>query len=149
LQNPRLRIPAGARTSRIEHRVAFYETDAMAVVHHSNYVRFLELARVRFLEDHDEPYTRYVEQGFHVVVTRVDISLRRPTRFDETLAITCWLEWVRAASLAFGYQIHCGDQLTALGGTEHAVVDLSGRPVRMPESRRERFLQLLGAKPEG
>lgn len=147
MANPRLRIPEGARTSRIEHRVAFYETDAMAVVHHSNYVRFLELARVRFLEDHDEPYTRYVEQGFHVVVTRVDIQLKRATRFDETLAITCWLEWVRHASLGFGYHIHCGDQLSALGGTEHAVVDLAGRPVRMPEARRDRLLGLLGAKP--
>jgi len=142
----RLRIPERARTSRIDYRVPFYDTDAMAVVHHANYVRYLELARVRFLAEHDEPYTRYVEQGYHVVVTRVDIQLKRATRFDETLSVICWLEWVRHASLGFGYQIRCGEELSALAATEHAVVNLSGRPVRMPDARRERLLALFSGE---
>src|SRR2546423_14696124 len=104
----------------------------MGVVHHANSVRSLELARVRFLKDHDEPYQRYVEQGYHVVVTRVDIRLRKPTRFDELLTITCWLERVRNASLAFGYRIECEGELTATALTEHGVVDLRGKVVRMP-----------------
>jgi YbgC/YbaW family acyl-CoA thioester hydrolase len=100
--DPRLRIPDGAATSALEYRVPFYDTDAMAIVHHANYVRYLELARVRFLQEHDEPYSRYVAQGYHVVVTRVDVSLKRATRFDELLRVTCWLERVRNATLAFG-----------------------------------------------
>lgn len=144
----RLRIPEAAKTSRVEYRVPFYDTDAMGIVHHANYVRYLELARVRFLEDHDEPYARYIEQGLHVAVTRVDIQLKRATRFSETLAVTAWLEWVRNASLAFGYQIHCGEALSAVAVTEHAVVNTQGRPVRMPEARRDRMLSLV-APPAG
>ena len=143
MRNPRLQIPARAKTSQLAYRVPFYDTDAMGVVHHANYVRYLVLARVRFLQDHDQPYQRYVEQGFHVVVTRVDIELKRATRFDETLDVICWLERVRHASLSFGYQIRCGDQLTAVAGTEHAVVDMQGRPVRMPDARRTRLLGLF------
>lgn len=145
--DPRLRIPDGAVTSAIEYRVPFYDTDAMAIVHHANYVRYLELARVRFLQEHDEPYSHYVKQGYHVVVTRVDVALKRPTRFDELLRVTCWLERVRNATLAFGYQIHNAGQLTLTGGTEHGVVNLEGRPVRMPEARRDRLQKLLGVKP--
>ena len=74
----RLRIPERARTSRIDYRVPFYDTDAMAVVHHANYVRYLELARVRFLAEHDEPYTRYVEQGYHVVRVGDQILIVEP-----------------------------------------------------------------------
>ena len=143
MRNPRLQIPERAQTSRVAYRVPFYDTDAMGVVHHANYVRYLELARVRFLEEHDQPYPRYVEQGFHVVVTRVDIELKRATRFDETLEVICWLERVRHASLSFGYQIRCGEHLTALAGTDHAVVDMQGRPVRMPDPRRARLLALF------
>lgn len=143
-----MHIPAGAATSQVEYRVPFYDTDAMGIVHHANYVRYLELARVRFLQEHDEPYKRYVAQGYHVVVTRVDVSLKRPTRFDELLRVTCWLERVRNATLAFGYQIHNDDQLTLTGGTEHGVVNLEGRPVRMPEARRDRLLALLGSRVE-
>ena len=34
----------------------------MGVVHHANYLRFFEEARVRWLEEHDRPYTYYLEQ---------------------------------------------------------------------------------------
>lgn len=33
--------PQGAAITKVRHHVAFYETDAMGIVHHSNYVRFL------------------------------------------------------------------------------------------------------------
>jgi acyl-CoA thioester hydrolase len=140
-------MPPNAVTSSVDYRVPFYDTDAMAVVHHANYVRYLELARVRFLEQHDEPYQRYVEQGLHVVVIRVELELKRATRFAETLTISCWLERVRYASLRFGYQIRCGSALSALGRTDHAVVNLQGRPARMPEPRRLRLVGLASAKP--
>jgi len=138
-----LRIPERAPTSRVEYRVPFYDTDAMAVVHHANYVRYLELARVRFLQEHDQPYVQYVEQGIHVVVTRVEIKLQRATRFDESLAITGWLQRVRNASFSFGYVIDCRGQLTASASTEHAVVDLQGKLRRMDEAHRARLLRLV------
>jgi hypothetical protein len=53
----------GAALTTFRHVVAFYETDAMGIVHHSNYVRFLELARVQFMADHDQPYSAYVAGG--------------------------------------------------------------------------------------
>lgn len=138
-----LRIPEGTRTSSVDYRVPFYDTDAMGVVHHANYVRYLELARVGFLREHDEPYTRYVERGIQVVVTRVELQLRRATRFDQTLRICCWLERVRNASFDFGYQIRCDGELTAVARTEHAVVDLDGKLLRMSESHRARLLGLV------
>jgi acyl-CoA thioester hydrolase len=145
VQDPRLVIP-DAPIARVSYRVPFYDTDAMGVVHHSNYVRYLELGRVRFLDQHDEPYIRYVEKGLHVVVTRVDLRLKRATRFDETLTVTCWIERVRHASLTFGYQIHCDEALTALAQTEHAVIDLQSKPVRIPEANRARLLALAAPK---
>jgi acyl-CoA thioester hydrolase len=139
----RLTLPERTPLSRIEYRVPFYDTDAMGVVHHANYVRYLELARVRFLKDHDEPYQHYVAQGYHVVVTRVDIRLRKPSRFDDALAITAWLERVRNASLTFGYQIQCGGELISTALTEHGVVDMQGKVVRMPPDRRAHLLALV------
>ncbi len=139
----RLMLPEGAPTSSVEYRVPFYDTDAMGVVHHANYVRYLELARVRFLQEHDQPYGRYVEQGIHVVVTRVEIQLRRATRFDELLSVTGWLERVRHASFGFGYQIRCGQELAAVATTQHAVVDLQGNLQRMSAEHRARLLALV------
>jgi acyl-CoA thioester hydrolase len=143
MRSHRLHIPAAASTSTIEYGVPFYDTDAMGIVHHANYVRYLELARVRFLREHDEPYQHYVAQGFHFVVTRVDIQLRRATRFDELLKVTCWLERVGAVSLEFGYQIRCKDELSALAKTEHGMIDNRGKLARIPGPRRTHLLSLL------
>jgi acyl-CoA thioester hydrolase len=146
MRNHRMQIPASPYISSVEYQVPFYDTDAMGVVHHANYVRYLELARVQYLRDHDQPYQRYVEQGMQFVVTRVDIQLRRATRFDERLKVTCWLERVRSVSLDFGYQIQCGQDLTALGFTEHGLVDRQGKLARIPADRRELLLARVPAR---
>ena len=141
----RLVIPDNTAKSEVAYRVPFYDTDAMGIVHHANYVRYLELARVRFLKDHDRAYQSYVAQGYHVVVTRVDIRLRKPSRFDDELYVTCWLERVRNASLTFGYQIQCSDgrELISTALTEHGVVDMQGKVKRIPLEHRARLLSLV------
>jgi acyl-CoA thioester hydrolase len=116
--------------------VPFYETDAMGVVHHSNTVRHLELARIAWLDEHDLPYRDYVEQGMHMATTRVEIDYRGAVRFDDELWITVWCEWVRGASLRMAYALHVGDGLVGVAATEHAAVDEEGRVRRIPAERR-------------
>jgi acyl-CoA thioester hydrolase len=135
--------PAHALVTRVTHVVHFYETDAMGIVHHSNYVRFLEHARVRFLAEHDQPYERYVAEGFHVPVTRVEVQYRKACRFADEIAVSCWLAWARHASLGFAYQLHVGEQLVATATTDHAVTTQDGRPVRIPSAMRARMQSWL------
>ena len=75
----------------MHHRVPFYETDAMGIVHHSNTVRYMEIARVAWLEEHDQPYTVYIESGHHFATTRVEVDYLRPVRFDDVVDVTVWL----------------------------------------------------------
>jgi len=128
--------PAGATTSTTQHRVAFYETDAMGIVHHANYLRFFEQARVCWLEEHDRPYGAYLEEGIHFAVTRAEADYRLSARFDDRLEITTWIEWVRGASLCMGYRVCRGDDLLVSGSTEHAAVNDEGRVRRIPRERR-------------
>ena len=46
-----------------QHRVQYYETDRMQLTHHSNYLRFMEEARVDFLEQLGWGYNRMEEEG--------------------------------------------------------------------------------------
>jgi acyl-CoA thioester hydrolase len=140
----KLSPPAGAATTVYRHTVAFYETDGMGIVHHSNHVRFLELARVAFLGEHDRPYLEYVREGFHVPVIRVEVSYHQPCRFGDEVAVTCWLSWARHASLGFAYRLEVQGGLVACALSEHAIVDKEGRPCRLPETMRERIASWLG-----
>lgn len=118
------------------HRVPFYETDAMGIVHHANYVRYLELARIAWMDEHDRPYREYVEAGLHFSTTRVDLRYLRSAGFDDLLDVSTWIEWVGGASLGMGYEIDRDGARIAEGITEHAMVDTSGRPRRIPAERR-------------
>ncbi|MBM4244459.1 MAG: acyl-CoA thioesterase [Deltaproteobacteria bacterium] len=129
----------------ILHRVPFYETDAMGIVHHANYVRYLELVRIAWMDEHDRPYREYVRDGLHFSTTRVDLRYVRSSGFDDVLHVMTWLEWVAGASLGMGYEIDRDGVRVAEGLTEHAMVDTSGRPRRIPAEHRERFRGLARA----
>jgi len=135
--------PENSPITSVRHVVSFYETDAMGIVHHSNYVRFFEHARVQFLIDHDRPYTAYMADGLHMPVTRAEAIYVRPCRFPEPLDVVCWVAWARAASLGFAYRVSVDGQLAAYGATDHAVIDADGRPRRLPEGLKERLAAML------
>jgi acyl-CoA thioester hydrolase len=122
--------------------VPFYETDAMGVVHHSNYVRYLEIARITWLDEHDQPYAKYIESGRHFATTRVEVDYRRALRFDDSVEVVVWLEWVRNASLRLAYELRCEDAVVATAATEHASVDVQGRARRIPRERRDAFASI-------
>jgi acyl-CoA thioester hydrolase len=132
-------IPARATTVTIQHRVGFYETDAMGIVHHSNYLRVFENARVSWLETHDKSYTEWIEMGLHFAVTHAQLDYRQSARFDDILEVTTWLEWVRGASLAMAYTIVCDAILLVTGRTEHASINDEGRVRRIPRVDRDRL----------
>ena len=117
----------------------------MGVVHHSNFVRYLELARVAWLAEHDQPYTAYLEQGMHFATTRVEVDYRQSVRFDDTVSVDAWADWVRGASLRMLYTLRVGDTLVATAATEHASVDTSGRLRRIPRERRNALRALAAS----
>ncbi len=136
------------KTTTIRHRVPFFETDAMGIVHHANYVRYLEIARVAWMDEHDRPYKVYVAEGYHFSTTRVEFDYKRSAAFDDLVDVTTWLDWVRGASLAMGYELKRDDDVIGVGLTEHALVDHDGRLCRLPPEHRTRLtgLSVHGAR---
>ena len=85
--------------STLARRVAFHETDAMGIVHHANYLRYLEDSRILLLDEHDRPYRWYVDAGLHFAVRRVEIDYRRSAGFDDRLDVDVWVDAARGAAL--------------------------------------------------
>ena len=53
---------------KYERKINYYETDRMGVVHHSNYIRFLEEARSRWMEELNIPMEKLENEGFTITV---------------------------------------------------------------------------------
>jgi acyl-CoA thioester hydrolase len=145
--------PPGVPVTRHRHRVPFFETDAMGLVHHANYVRFLELARIRWMDEHHRPYREYVAEGLHFATTRVELDYLRGLRFDDEVEIAVWLAWARGASLRMEYALArvaagAADPV-ARAATEHAMVDTTGRVRRIPEAQRRAMAQIAAERAAG
>ena len=65
------------------HRVQYYETDQMKVVHHSNYIRWFEEARTDFLEKSGFSYAWMEEQGIIIPVLSVSAEYKAMVHYGE------------------------------------------------------------------
>jgi acyl-CoA thioester hydrolase len=119
-------------------RVAYYETDAMGVVHHSNYIRYFEDARVDWMRTSGLIAHHAPEGDFVFAVHELNCNFRRPLKFNDlfTVAVTPKLDGVR---IRLSYVITCEGKEVADGNTVLVPLDEKFRPARLPESARALF----------
>ena len=58
-------------------RVQYYETDAMGIVHHSNYIRYFETARTEFFRSRGYSYDRMEKSGVYMPNTKQQYFMTR------------------------------------------------------------------------
>lgn len=124
--------------------IRFAETDAMGVVHHSNYIIWFEAARIAWLEAAGSSYAAIARDGNHFAVTALHVDYRRTCRFGESIYVAVALTLLRSRQLAFDYEVRRRDDdaLLASARSEHVCVDLEGRVARIPETVLERLQQV-------
>jgi acyl-CoA thioester hydrolase len=122
-------------TERI--RVRFAETDAMAIVHHSRYLPYLEQARVAYLRHLGHPYTEQRESGVDSAVLECWLQYRRPLRFDEEVDVHLRLARLTRTTFEIAYLLTVDGEARAVAATVHGMVTRDGRPTRLPSWLRE------------
>lgn len=113
------------------HKVHYYETDKMGIVHHSNYIRWMEEARVAFLDQIGASFFDMEARGLQSPVVSVSCKYRRPTRFDDKIRIRVWIEKYNSILLKVAYEMYneTTGELAATALSEHCFVNAGGRPV--------------------
>ena len=70
-----------------ERVINYYETDRMGVVHHSNYIRFLEEARCRWLEYLGIPMEKLEKGGYTIPTLEVYCKYKKHVTSGDTITI--------------------------------------------------------------
>jgi acyl-CoA thioester hydrolase len=117
-------------------RVRYYETDAMGIVHHSNYLRWFELARTEYLRDIGTPYRAMEESGISSPVLEIHCRYLQPSRYDDRITARVRLTGYTAVRIELSYEIYCDNRLICDGWTRHAFLR-GGRPISPARSARE------------
>ena len=127
------------------HKVQFYETDGMSIVHHGNHILWMEEARSDFMDQLGWGYEKAVEAGIDFAVYSVSCSYKSMTRFGETVAITMKVTKLQAAKMELSYTMAdaATGQIRAEGTSVHFFYDRTkGKPVALKKALPEVYALL-------
>jgi acyl-CoA thioester hydrolase len=121
-------------TDLAEIQVAFADTDLMGIVHHSNYLRYFEVARVAWLKKQGINYAEWAKKGYHLPLVEIGCRYRKPARFEDVLLIEVKPS-LRGARVIFDYEVKNKEtgELIATGFTHHVTIDETFKIMKMPQ----------------
>lgn len=125
--------------------VAYYETDQMAIVHHSNYIRWFEEARIDFLGQIGLPYSKMEEEGILIPVLSASCDYKCAMRFGQQFQIR--MQITRFSGVKFYIQYEVTDpqtgRLHATGESSHCFVSKDMVPIRMKKEHPDIYESIM------
>lgn len=131
------------------HRVQYYETDKMGITHHSNYIRWMEEARVDYLDQIGWSYARLEEMGVISPVRAVECRYRATTSFNERITIHTAIEDFNGVVLRLRYSMENGEGTKVFEGySEHCFLNGESRILRLKKEYPDFHAALMALVPE-
>ena len=115
------------------HRAQYYETDQMGIIHHSNYIRWMEEARMNYLSRIGFPMETIEQKGFVSPVVSVQCRYKKPCRLNELIAISVRVKAYNGVKLVLEYEMHEQEsgELRTLGTSEHCFTNKEGEVIAL------------------
>ena len=128
-----------------EHKVQYYETDGMGIVHHSNYIRWFEEARVDLLEQLGFGYDRIEEAGYSGPVLEVSCQYKTMSKFGETVRIEASITQYNGVRMTLHYDIYdkATGTLRCTGDSRHCFINAEGKPAAYWNFRKAQRRKIL------
>ena len=113
--------------------VNYYETDRMGIVHHSNYIRYFEEARLDMMDKIGLQYAQIETRGIMIPVLFVECNYIKPLRFGDVFRVEPKLTKYTGLKMEVSYEIYHEktDELVTTGKTGHCFLYPDMKPVRM------------------
>lgn len=118
------------------HKVNYYETDKMGITHHSNYIRWMEEARIHFLDQIGFGYAKLEASGIISPVIGVECDYKISTTFDDIVEIKVEVEEFKGVKLIIKYTMFKPDtkEIILTGRTKHCFLDIDNKPIILKKS---------------
>lgn len=128
-------------------KINYYETDMMGIVHHSNYIRYFEEARIDLMNQIDCSVRALEDNGISIANVDAFAKYIVPLRFDDNVIVIPKLSGLTPSRMEFEYEIRfrSNDVLAATGKTTHCCLNSDKKPlsIRRADSRLYESLQEL------
>lgn len=130
---------ARLRAQPYERFAQYYETDQMGIIHHANYVHWIEEARVAVMEEIGFGYEKMEAMGIFCPVLGVTTEYKRMVRFNERVVIECRVAEYTGLKLTLVYEVRRlgTDEVCTLAETRHGFLDAEGNIISLKRTYPE------------
>ena len=115
----------------MKRKVHYYETDMMGLVHHANYIHWMEEARIDFMDRMGFPYARMEAEGVVSPVKSIQVNYLKPCTFGDEVDITAGVKDFNGVVLTMAYDMRVNGEPVFSGTSEHVFLDRTGKFVRL------------------
>ena len=127
-----------------KHTVQYYETDMMGFAHHSNYVRWMEEARVDFLNQLSLDYPKMEKEGVISPTIEVSCKYRKSTTFSDDVYISVSIKEFKGVKLKFSYEMkNANGEAVAEAESVHCFINRQGKPIRLAKEYPEYYATIM------
>ncbi len=118
-----------------KHKVQFYETDLMGIMHHSNYLRVYEEARVHWAHHNGMLDYQKPASASHLAVYETQVRHIKPAKFGDDLVVQVQAT-LKKIRIIFEYKMFRGEELISECRTVHVPLDLNLKLIKTPSSMK-------------
>ncbi len=131
-------------------RAYYYETDRMDIVHHSNYIRWLEEARLDLIEKMGCKFADVEKQGLMVPVMSVECKYEYPVKYDDLFEVRCTLTSFSGCKFELAYEVFnlTTGKRSAEGKSSHCFTNAKLMPKNIKKSHPEIYTAFKNAVEE-
>ncbi len=120
-------------SGEIQIRVRYAETDRGGLLHHANYLLYLEQARTELLRTLGASYKDMEDQGFFLVITKVEVKYKNPVFYDDVVTIRTTVTRTTPVRIEHKYEVFRPDgQMACEAATTLACIAKDGKLQPMP-----------------
>lgn len=122
-----------------ERGINYYELDGMNVVHHSNYIRYMEEARIYLLDKIGLPYKKIEDNGIMIPVLEVNYKYKNPAKFGDIIVVKVKISEFDGIRLKIKYEIINKEngKLLGNGETKHCFTNSNMRPISLKKVNKD------------
>ena len=119
-------------------RAHYHETDKMGIVHHSNYIKWMEEARTALMDHIGFTLRRMDELGVASPVVSLSVDYKRPVEFSDIVELRLSVKKYNGVVLEFDYEFFNSskNEVCTKASSKHCFL-MDGRPVNLRQAMPE------------
>ena len=127
-----------------QRKINYYETDQMHVVHHSNYVRFMEEARLDLMSQVGLDYKLMEDKGIIIPVLDVNVRYIFAVHYGDEIVIIPRITKLTPVRFSLSYEIRdaVSGEIRCEATSSHAFVDTNFRPMNLKKNYPEIYEEM-------